>query len=332
MSAADEPANLRFLDLHPEAGDFRAEVLEGLADTPKRLPTKYFYDARGSQLFDAICALPEYYPTRAEIEITQREAEAIAVDVGPDALLVEYGSGSSLKTRILLEHLRQPAGYLPIDISKAHLLATARQLARDFPAIEILPVCADYTQPIELPAPSRPARRRVVYFPGSTIGNFTPDRAEAFLRRIGQVAGPGGGLLIGVDLDKDRAILEPAYDDAAGVTAAFNLNLLARINRELGADFDLACFRHRAFYNDALGQPGLGRIEMHLESCRAQRVTVAGQGFDFDAGECVLTEYSYKYGREAFAALAARAGFAVRSFWTDAAGRFSVQMLERVAR
>lgn len=330
--AADSAgAGLRFTDLHPDSGDFLAEVLAGLSERPKRLPTKYFYDWLGSQLFDAICELPEYYPTRAELEITEREAGAIAADIGPDGLLVEFGSGSSTKTRILLEHLQRPAAYLPVDISREHLLATAHGLARDFPKIEILPVCADYTQPMALPAPSRPARRRVVYFPGSTIGNFEYARAERFLERIADLVGPGGGLLIGVDLAKDRAILEPAYDDAAGVTADFNLNLLERINRELGADFDTEAFRHVAFYNDALGLPGVGRMEMHLESLRDQELRIGGRVFALAAGERALTEYSYKYSREAFAALATRAGFAVRDFWTDAAGLFSLQMLERSA-
>ncbi len=322
------PANLRVLDLHPDPGDFRGEVLEGLSAMPKRLPTKYFYDRRGSELFDAICQLPEYYPTRAEIEITRREADAIARDIGPEALLVEYGSGSSVKTRLLLARLERPVGYVPIDISRAHLLATARELALEHPDIEILPVCADYGQPLALPEPGRPARRRVVYFPGSTIGNFVPDRAREFLTRIGQVAGPGGGLLIGVDLAKDAELLEAAYNDAQGVTAAFNLNLLTRINRELEADFDLDGWEHLAFYNQDLGRPGLGRIEMHLVSRRDQAATVAGRRFDFAAGERVLTEYSYKYSRQAFAELAAGAGFSVRDFWTDAAGLFSVQMLE----
>ena len=328
---------LRLLDFHPPPGDLRADVLRGLAgDAPgaagdpagRRIPPKWFYDERGSALFDAITELPEYYPTRAELEITRRHGREIATLVGPRPLVVEYGSGSSVKTRILLDHLVEPVAYVPIDISRDHLLASARRLAAEYPSLEILPVCADYTRPLALPTPARTPGRRVIYFPGSTIGNFTPERAVDFLRVAAAEAGPAGQLLIGVDLHKQAEILVPAYDDAQGVTAAFNKNLLTRINRELGADFDLDAFAHRAVWRPSTGSEGRGRIEMHLVSRRAQRVRVDDLAFDFAEGEALVTEYSYKYSREAFAALAARAGWSPRGVWCDPEGLFSVQLLD----
>ena len=244
---------------------------------------------------------------------------------GPDCLLIEYGSGSSTKTRILLDHLPDLAGYVPMDISREHLHQTAESLASAYPNLDILPLCADYTTPFELPEAARPVRSRTVYFPGSTIGNFHRAEAAVFLRRIAEVCGPGGGLLIGVDLRKSPAVLEPAYNDAQGVTAEFNLNLLHRMNMELGADFDLDGFGHYAFYNEAVG-----RIEMHLLSLNPQEVHVGGETFRFEEDETIWTECSYKYSLPEFAALAEAAGFCVRKFWTDPDQKFSVQFLTAV--
>lgn len=308
------------LDHAPDTQSFLDEALDGLTQTPKTLPCKFFYDARGSALFDQICELDEYYPTRTEMGIMRAYAPAMSALLGTNCRLVEYGSGSSLKTRVLLDNARRLAAYVPVDISREHLHRTASALEQAYPDIPILPVCADYTQPFDLPR-SR-AARTVVYFPGSTIGNFAPPQAREFLARVAQVCGPGGGLLIGVDLKKSPALLEPAYNDQDGVTAAFNLNLLARMNREIGADFDLAQFAHHAFYNARLG-----RIEMHLVSLRAQTVLVGGKCIAFGAGERIHTENSYKYALDEFASLAASAGFQVRQVWTDAAPLFSVQYL-----
>jgi dimethylhistidine N-methyltransferase len=301
---------------------FLADVLAGLSRPRKQLPCKYFYDERGSRLFDAICELPEYYPTRSELAILERHAGEMAAALGPRCGLVEYGSGSGLKTRLLLGRLGEGV-YYPVDISREHLLASARRLAEEFPAVEVVPVCADFTRPFQLPEARREVGRRVVYFSGSTIGNFPPRQARALLRRISRLVGPGGGLLIGVDLKKDPAVLEPAYDDAAGVTAAFNLNLLVRANRELGADFDLGGFRHLAFYNERHG-----RVEMHLVSEREQAVRVGGHRFRFAEGETIRTEYSYKFDLEGFAGLARSAWLCVRRVWRDPAGLFSVQYAE----
>ncbi|HVF11165.1 MAG TPA: L-histidine N(alpha)-methyltransferase, partial [Abditibacteriaceae bacterium] len=248
-----------FHDFEPQADCFREEVLHGLQQPQKELPCKYFYDERGSHLFDQICRLEEYYPTRTELAIMQEHAGAMAQLLGRGCLLIEYGSGSSLKTRVLLDHLAAPAAYVPIDISRAHLMRSAGRLAAAYPGLKVLPVCADYTTDFTLPTCHRPIARKAVYFPGSTIGNFDPTQAQNFLCHIAEICGVGGGLLIGIDLKKDACILEPAYNDARGVTAAFNLNLLRRINRELGADFQLDRFQHYAFYNEELG-----RIEMHL--------------------------------------------------------------------
>jgi len=309
-------------DYEPQVDDVRAEVLSGLARPAKMLPSKLFYDARGSQLFEDICALEEYYPTRTEVAILKQYVGEIVARIGPGCRLVELGSGSSLKTHILLDHLEAPSAYVPIDISRTALLEAAQAIAAKYPDLDVLAVCADYTQRFELPEPRRPARRTVAFFPGSTIGNLERDDARAFLRRIAGWCGRGGGLLIGVDLKKDQPTLEAAYNDRAGVTAAFNLNLLHRINRELGADFDPDAFRHRAIYDEPRG-----RIEMRLISCRPQTVTVDGRAFTFAEGEWITTEYSHKYSVPDFQRLAAEAGFAVQHVWTDAHQRFSVQYL-----
>jgi dimethylhistidine N-methyltransferase len=311
----------RLHDFAPARDDFRSQVIRGLSSAAKHLPCKFFYDQRGSQLFDRICELPEYYPTRTELGILQCHAAAMAAACGPRCLLVEYGSGSSLKTRLLLDHLSAPAGYMPLDISREHLLEAARRLAGCYPRLNILPVCADYTRPFSLPACDG-AQRTVVYFPGSTIGNFDPHAARTFLSDAAKMCGPGGGLLIGVDLKKAPAILHAAYNDSAGVTADFNLNLLHRINRELNGNFAVERFTHYAFYN-----PRLGRIEMHLISQAQQTVTAAGSQFVFQEGETIFTESSYKYTPEGFGALAAASGWAVESVWTDERRMFSVQYL-----
>jgi dimethylhistidine N-methyltransferase len=299
---------------------FRRDVLRGLALPDKALLCKYFYDQRGSELFDQICRLEEYYPTRCELEILRRRGPDMARRIGPSAVLIEYGSGSGVKTRRLLRLLERPAAYVPVDISGEHLDHSARRLQQHFGGLAVLPVCADFSRPFA--PPPLPAGRRVVYFSGSTIGNFHPPEAQELLAGIARLCGPGGGLLIGVDLKKDRQTLERAYNDRLGVTAAFNLNLLARINRELGGDFDLGRFAHRAFYDEAAG-----RIEMHLDSLAGQTVHVGGRAFAFRQGEGVHTECSYKYGLEEFAALAATAGLRVEAVWTDAAGLYSVQYL-----
>lgn len=303
--------------------DLVRDVLEGLSRPQKRLPSKLFYDAYGSQLFDQITELEEYYPTRTEMGIMQRNLDEIVDCLGSGCLLVEYGSGSSLKTRILLEHARDLAGYVPIDISDEHLAATAESLSFDYPHIPIYPIHADYNEDVTLPTLSKKPSHIVVFFPGSTIGNFTPDEAHHFLQRIHDMCGSKGGLLIGVDLQKDTSVLERAYNDAHGVTAEFNLNMLRRINREMNGTFDLARFRHYAFYNLVKG-----RIEMHLVSMEDHQVCVAGVVIPFRSGETICTEYSYKYTLPAFAALATDAGFDVRRVWTDDHRYFSVQYLE----
>jgi dimethylhistidine N-methyltransferase len=299
------------------------EVLRGLRSPQKELPCKLFYDEFGSRLFEKITALDEYYPTRAEQRIMRAAGHEIGELVGPACLLVEYGSGSSNKTRILLDHMDRPAGYVPIDISRQQLQDSAASLARSYPSLRIMPVCADFTAAIKLPAPLPACRRRVAYYPGSTIGNFVPEDARRFLFRIADVVGPGGGLIIGVDLKKDPLMLHRAYNDALGVTAAFNLNILTRLNRELGTDFVLDQFRHYAFYN-----PVFARVEMHLVSLIEQVVQLNGVRVHFDRGESIWTESSYKYNAPEFAALAAAAGWRVKHVWTDDRGMFSVQYLE----
>ncbi len=310
---------VRFYNFLAAGETFLDDVLAGLALARKALPPKYFYDARGCELFEQICELPEYYLTRTELAIMSEHAQAMAKFLGPGCQLIEYGSGSSRKTRLLLEHLEPPL-YVPIDIAGEAIRAAATGLAARFPRLNITGVCADYSRPLTLPEfVGVPIRRKAVYFPGSTIGNFTPPEAAGFLKLVRRSVGTGGALLIGVDLKKDKARLDAAYDDAAGVTAAFNLNLLARINRELGGDFQLRRFRHKAFYDEAQG-----RIEMHIESLAAQLVHVAGQRFRFEPGETIHTEFSCKYGVEEFQALARSAGFAPGETWTDAQALFSV--------
>lgn len=312
-------APVQVLDLEPANSDFLAEMLAGLRARPRLLPCKFFYDGRGSELFEQICHLPEYYVTRTETGLLRTHGNEISEALGPHCRVIEFGTGSGIKTRILLEHLDDPAAYVPVDISKSALLASAERLRLAFPALEITPICADYLQLLRLPVSARQAGRTVVFFPGSTIGNFEPPDAEQFLSRLAKLCGPGGALLIGVDRQKNSAVLERAYNDAQGVTAEFNLNLLARANEELGANFDLAQWQHRAIYNQEAG-----RIEMHLISAIAQTARVGPETFSFSAGEHVVTEFSYKYTPEGFTALAARVGFQVERSWTDDARLFTI--------
>ncbi|MSO77426.1 MAG: L-histidine N(alpha)-methyltransferase [Alphaproteobacteria bacterium] len=299
---------------------FRADVLAGLGKAQKAVPAKYFYDARGSALFEEICTLAEYYPTRTETAMLERLAPEIARHVGAGATLIEYGSGASRKIRALLEALPAPAAYMPIDISLGHLQASARRLALDYPGLPIVPVVGDYTAPLNLPVP--PGARLVIFFPGSTIGNLAPADAAALLAQAAGRVGRGGSMLVGVDLKKDPAILHRAYTDRRGVTADFNLNLLDRINRELDGDFRRAQFRHRAFYD-----PVRGRIEMHLVSLIGQAVSVEGQRFDFRVGETIHTENSYKYSLDEFRAMAGRAGFVPEAAWSDPDCLFAIHLL-----
>jgi dimethylhistidine N-methyltransferase len=295
------------------------EILTGLGESQKAISSKFFYDERGSRLFDQICNLPEYYLTRTELGILREHVVDMADKIGPQASLIEFGSGSSLKIRILLDNLDQLAAYVPVDISRDYLVMAADDIARDFPEVEVLPVSADFTYPFDLPDPVVTPVRNVVYFPGSTIGNFSHTAAHDLLRVMHHEAGNNGALLIGIDLQKDKEIIEAAYNDSAGVTAEFNLNILRRINREFGADFKLDDFRHRAIYSEASG-----RIEMYLISSCDQIVTIAGHNFAISAGESILTEHSHKYTTEGFVAMAARAGFRLEKHWSDSGKMFAV--------
>ena len=305
--------------------DSLAEIVEGLSQAQKSLSPKFFYDARGSKLFDEICELPEYYLTKTELAIMRAHIGDIAALVGPQASLIEFGSGSSLKTRILLDGLDRLAAYVPVDISREHLMTAAESLAADYLDIEVWPVLADFMRPFKLPNPTVMPLRNIVYFPGSTIGNFSPEKAHNLLTVMHEEAGEDGALLIGVDLQKDIAVIERAYNDSAGVTAEFNLNVLTRINTEFGANFDVDLFRHHAVYNEEHG-----RIEMYLISECKQIVRIDGRTFSFRKGEMILTEHSHKYTLEQFAKIANRAGFAVDTVWTDPEELFSVQYCLRV--
>jgi dimethylhistidine N-methyltransferase len=300
------------------------DVLNGLLDSPKTLPAKLFYDDRGAALFEQICTLDEYYLTRSEIEILRARASDIAALAGPECALIEYGSGAGLKIRLLLDALERPVAYVPIDISSEQLGRVAIQLAAEYPSVEVRPVADDYTRPIQLPA-LPPHARRVAFFPGSTIGNFHPAEATAFLSRVRRIVGSTGALVLGVDRRKNADILNAAYDDKLGVTAEFNLNMLRRINRELGGTFDISRFRHRAFFNDAAS-----RVEMHLESLDRHCVEVAGTRVAFEKGETIWTESSYKYNEEQLAAVVGAAGFRVEKLWTDSADNFWVAFLAAV--
>jgi dimethylhistidine N-methyltransferase len=296
------------------------DTVRGLSSTPRTLHCKYFYDERGSELFEQITDTPEYYPTRTEVGILRDQAEAIAKAVGPDAHVVEFGSGSGLKTEILLDSLQAPASYTPVEISESALDASVAVLRRKFPALVIEPLCADYTQHLEVDLPEQ---NRLVFFPGSTIGNFERDEAREFLARAARFVGKGGGLLIGADLKKDPQVLHAAYNDAAGVTAEFNLNLLHRLNRDIGADFQVERWQHYAHY-----APEMGRIEVFLVSLADQVVQVGEHEFAFATGDAIRTEYSHKYTRREFEAIAQGAGFTPSAFWTDASSWFGVFYFE----
>ena len=313
------PGGVSVLDLEPAASDFLEQAIAGLSSSPRTLPSKFFYDERGSDLFQEICELPEYYITRTETDILRQYGAEIAESIGENAELVGFGTGAGVKTRMLLDHLINVIAYVPVDISKQRLTDSAEALSREIPNLEILPVCADYLQPFELPRPSRTPAHIAVYFPGSTIGNMQPEVARHFLTRIARLCGRSGGLIIGVDLQKSKTVLEAAYNDNAGVTAAFNLNLLERVNRELGADFDLSLWRHRAIYNAAAH-----RIEMHLISEQPQTVHLGEREFYFERDEKIITEFSYKHTVEGFSALAASAGFQFARVWTDPKKLFAV--------
>ena len=302
-----------------ESPDFLADVIAGLSSNPPTLPCKYFYDERGAALFQKICELPEYYVTRTEIDILDRNRAEIASQLGPNIELIGLGTGAGTKTRILIEALERPAVYIPVDISEKQLRESTVLFQKIFPDLEILPVCADYLQAVVLPSPRHKSARNIVYFPGSTIGNFEPEEAIGFLRRVANVCRGNGGLLIGVDLKKDEQVLEAAYNDRAGVTAQFDLNLMERINRELGADFDLDQWRHRAIYNSEAG-----RIEMYLISEIDQFVHVNEHKFHFRRSDKIITEFSYKYAPKEFAALAGKAGFNFVRMWTDDACLFGI--------
>jgi dimethylhistidine N-methyltransferase len=315
-------ARYEYHDFGPPAGSFLEDVVAGLSAPKKALAPKYFYDDRGSQLFEEICEVPEYYLTRTELAMLEAAGPEIAARVGSEAAIIEYGSGSGRKTAVLMRAL-QPAANVAIDISSEQLRAASAALAAMFPGVNVAAVCADYTRALDLSKlRALEGRPRLIFFPGSTIGNFTIDEAAGFLANARRVAGRSGVMLVGVDLKKDPALLKAAYNDAQGVTAAFNLNLLARANRELGSDFDLSGYEHRAHYDDVKG-----RIEMHLVSTRDQHVTVAGQHFAFAAGERICTEYSYKYSVEEFQTLARGAGFEPSHCWVDPHRQFSIHFL-----
>lgn len=311
---------IRFYDEHPGTASLREEVHLGLARKRKAISPKFFYDERGSQLFDRICEQPEYYPTRTEIGILQDNARAIADLAGRGALLIELGSGASKKVRLLLEAL-QPAAYLGVDISRDFLRASTERLARDYPWLEVHAACADFSSGLSLPQCPE-SFRRVAFYPGSSIGNFQPHEALEFLRSVRSALGPDGALLVGVDLKKDKALLDAAYNDAEGVTAAFNLNLLHRIRNELDSDVDPSAFEHRAFYNEALG-----RVEMHLVSRDARAVRVEDRIYLFEPDETIHTECSYKYSVAEFQSLARQAGYRPQAVWTDERQLFSVHYL-----
>jgi L-histidine N-alpha-methyltransferase len=310
--------------MSPAAAKAIQEIVDGLQQDEKSISPKYFYDERGSQLFDRITTLPEYYPTKTEFGIMRQNIAEIAELVGPQASLIELGSGSSGKTRVLLEHLNELAVYVPVDISEEHLLASAQQIRAEFPELEVLPVVADFTRHFALPKPTVMPRRNLVYFPGSTIGNFTNDVALDLLKVMYDEAGEDGALLIGVDLQKDPGIIERAYNDSAGVTAEFNLNMLRHLNREYGSDFDLHSWSHDARYNE-----DEGRVEIRLINETEQTVNIGEEEVVFGEGEGILTEYSHKYTLAGFAAMAGKAGFRVERVWTDADRLFSVQYCVR---
>nr|VFJ86177.1 MAG: dimethylhistidine N-methyltransferase [Candidatus Kentron sp. LFY] len=312
--------NLKFYDLHSSAPDLKKDVLNGLSSRPKAIPPKFFYDERGSFLFEQITKMPEYYPTRTEVNLINEYSSDMASQLPKKCLLIDLGSGSSEKVRLIIDAL-QPAAYMPIDISKEYLRQSAQKMAQDYPNLDIHAVCADYSNEFRLPYCPE-SMQRVAFFPGSSIGNFDPAEAQEFLRRVAGFLGKNGTLLIGVDLKKDPALLNNAYNDSQGVTASFNMNLLRRINDELNSDFDLSYFYHHAFYNESLG-----RIEMHLVSDKPQKVSMEGKEFIFAEGESIHTESSYKYTVDEFDNLSSEAGFQLKRVWVDSSELFSIHCL-----
>ncbi len=310
---------IKFNDFAPESETFFQDTLKGLSQEQKTLPCKYFYNKTGLSLFNQICKTEEYYPTRTELHIMQFYSQEIAETLGSKCLLIEYGGGNAEKIKLLLNHLTQPACYVPLDISKEHLKQEAEELNRDYPSLEVLPVCADFTKDFQMPDPNSEFNRRVVYFPGSTIGNFNKEQAVALLKNMKRFLSHSDGLLIGVDLKKDKSILDRAYNDAEGFTEAFNLNLLQRINDELGGNFQIDQFEHRAFYNE-----NQDRVEMQLVSRCKQAVDIQDQVFHFEKEEAIQTEFSHKYNAEGFAQMASSANFTLQKNWTDKNKLFSV--------
>jgi len=312
---------IQFYDYHPKPSDFFAEVIEGLGKQQKSIPPKFFYDEKGSRIFEAICETPEYYPTRTEQAILRENAAEIANIIGHHCILVEPGSGNCEKARLLLDALK-PRVYVPMDISRDHLKKAAMSLSAEYPWLDVYAVCVDFTQPLDLSfCPTD--KQKIAFFPGSSIGNFEPEDAIDFMSHVVDAVGQGGGMLIGVDMKKEKAILDAAYNDAAGVTAAFNLNLLQRINQELEADFRLDLFEHHAFYNQ-----DKGRIEMHLLSKQDQIITIEETEFSLNMGETIHTENSYKYSIKEFQSMADKAGFMPAHVWTDPNELFSVHYFE----
>ncbi len=302
------------------------DVVAGLRASPKRLPCRLLYDARGAELFERICEVPEYYPTRTELALLQAHLPAVAAAVGPDARVIEPGSGAGVKTRMLLSALDRPASYVPIDVAAEQLFDNAVALRRELPGLEVTPVRGDYTGELAIPASTRPSQRTLIFFPGSTIGNFEPDEAVGFLAHFAALAGPGGMLLLGADSNQNPATLVPAYDDAQGVTADFDLNMLAHLNHSHRANFELSAFRHRAVWN-----PARSRVEMHLVSKRAQVVEVAGQPIAFERGEVIVSEHCYKHARPALEALLLRAGWSVKTMFSDDEQRMGLWLAVRTA-
>ncbi|MET0328190.1 MAG: L-histidine N(alpha)-methyltransferase [Luteimonas sp.] len=327
MNAATARARAQaaLTDLHPQPDDIAADAIAGLSRTPKRLPSKYFYDAEGSRLFEAITRQPEYYLTRVELALMEARIPSIAQAIGDGVHVVEFGSGSGRKTELLLEGLDAPVAYTPIEISRTALMDSVTRLGQHFPDVQMLPVCADFTRPVPLPHAARRVRRTLVFFPGSTLGNFDDGEAVRLLTSMRGTMGDGGCALIGIDLDKDPAIIEAAYNDQAGVTAAFTLNLLARLNREIGSDFASDGFRHRAVYARERM-----RIETALVSERVQAVHIGDHRFDFAQGEAMQVEISRKYTDASFSALAAQAGLRVTHGWNDDSDRFGLRLLQPV--
>jgi dimethylhistidine N-methyltransferase len=313
-------------DRRPPVNELLEVAQRGLGLKPKRLPSWLFYDEHGSRLFEQICEQPEYYLTRSEIALMVEHAGSIADVLGSDVRLVEYGSGNARKTHILLQHLQEPVSYVPVEISPEPLRQSVGRLAREFPQLPLQPLCADFTKPLRLPIPPSAPRRTVVYFPGSTIGNFETREAAMLLRKMRNEMGDAGGILIGVDLKKDPELIEAAYNDRAGITAAFTLNMLTRLNREIGSNFELSAFGHRAHYNQMAG-----RIDAHIVSHREQQVKVGRASVAFREDEAIQVEYSCKYSLADFAALAAKAGLAVLRVWTDPEQMFSLQYLVRAS-